>query len=96
MIVKNEKLLKSMRESGLCEWCGVWCERREPHHIHARGMGGGSRLDIPINLVSLGTAGDCSCHAGAQRGNPPKDILLAIAAEREIRALMRAPKECKP
>jgi hypothetical protein len=37
---------------------------REPHHVFAKGMGGGGRLDIRWNLVALGSSVllDCRCH----------------------------------
>ena len=53
MIVKSEKILKIYRLEGPCELCGRWLPRREVHHVHHRGHGGGSRLDIPQNLLSL-------------------------------------------
>src|ERR1700722_12838836 len=65
--VINEPLLSSMRVPGLCESCRELCMRREPHHILTRGMGGASRMDVRINLVSL-----CPpCHRAHHDGNDP-------------------------
>lgn len=53
MIHKCPKTLDRFRQAGLCEWCGLYLGRREPHHLVSRGHAGGTRLDIPANLVSL-------------------------------------------
>lgn len=86
MIIIDEKLLDEFRTNGRCEWCGFYCQRREAAHIFARGMGGGGRLDIRINLVGLGGPGECDCHGSSHRGDAPTQIdLLAIVAQREGR-----------
>lgn len=53
MIVISEKTLETYRQAGDCEWCGLWLPRRHPHHCMSRGSGGGTRLDIPANLMGL-------------------------------------------
>lgn len=53
MIVEDPKLLALFRLPGQCDLCARWSEVREPHHVVARGFGGGTRLDIPWNLLSL-------------------------------------------
>ncbi len=53
MIIRNRKALERARCAGPCEYCGLWHERREPHHLLSRGHGGGTRLDIQQNLMSL-------------------------------------------
>lgn len=53
-IIINELLLQTFRDFPRCEWCGV--EGRgtlQPHHVICRGMGSGSRLDIPENLFAV-------------------------------------------
>jgi len=85
MIVIDEPMLDLFRGPGRCEGCGKPCRRREPHHIKKRGLGGGSRLDIPINLIALGSAFDCACHIKAEAGTLPKAKLLEIVAGREGR-----------
>lgn len=68
MIVKDEKLLKSMSGPGVCECgCGVWCESRDPNHIILRGAGGGSRLDVRANIISLRNE---PCHNAYHDGRP--------------------------
>lgn len=84
MIVKSEKTLKLYRGSGLCEWCGIWLPRREANHVLHRGMGGGTRLDLPSNLTSLCphfTGNDCH----RRFGNDPRcyDRFYEIIARRE-------------
>lgn len=83
MRVVDETILKSFRHAGPCSWCGKWSSRREVHHLWCRGMGGGSRLDIPINLISLGPWYSCQCHALAQANQITRDDLLALVAARE-------------
>ena len=76
MIVIDEPLLDSFRNAP-CELCG----RRpaSPHHLWAKGAGGGSRLDLPINLIAL-----CPpCHQNVHAGNIPRSLLLLAVARRE-------------
>lgn len=56
MIIPDEKLLDDFRTFGRCDVCD-YVGAREPHHIVKRGMDGGSRMDIRINL--LATCRDC-------------------------------------
>lgn len=83
MKIKNEPLLASFRCPGLCEVCGRPCSVREPHHIFARGMGGGGQLDIPINLCAVGQAFQCSCHRRHHDGNLPRSVFIEAVAVRE-------------
>lgn len=97
MKVIDEKLLGEFR-GWLCEWCGLR-EWSVPHHLWARGMGGGGRLDVRINLISL-----CAfCHNDVHAGLIQRCDLLAVVAARErttqgrieaeIYRLRRTPKE---
>lgn len=80
MQIIDDDLLLDFRLSFRCEWCG----RKGPvdchHYWYRRGMGGGSRLDHPWNLVAI-----CrSCHDDHHAGHRPLRIdLLAIVAARE-------------
>lgn len=83
MIVKDEKVLTRFRQAPRCEWCGRPTPHGcDPHHVFAKGLGGGSRLDIAINLASL-----CrSCHQSHHSGHLPlREDLQAIVAQREGR-----------
>lgn len=82
MIVTDEKLLKTFRMKERCEWCHKSVFRCEPHHVFARGMGGGGRLDVAINLIGL-----CpDCHRDHHQGRTPQKFdLLAVVAAREGR-----------
>lgn len=83
MIIKDAKLLKEFRTPGPCEWCGVWCAKREPAHIFSVGAG---RLDIRENLVALGSTPNfcCPCHTLSHNGKEPtREQLLEIAGKRE-------------
>jgi hypothetical protein len=81
----DEALLDRFRGRGRCEYCHRQCRNREPHHIRQRGIGGWSRVDVPINLISLGSAmpGDCNCHGRFHVGHIPRCDLLALVAARE-------------
>lgn len=81
MIVKDEALLQEFREKCRCECCGEWCPGgTDAAHVFARGMGGGGRMDVRINLVSLKRAHHRSHHDG---GKPTRADLLKIVAKRE-------------
>lgn len=62
-----------------------WCERClgpgpcQAHHIFGKGMGGGRRFDIPINLIGLCV----ECHVAFHNGRIDREELLAIVARRE-------------
>jgi hypothetical protein len=83
VIVTSEETLALFRGPGPCELCRRWCRFREPHHIFARGQGGGARLDIPENLLALGGPWECGCHTRAQLYVVPRAAQLAVAARRE-------------
>jgi hypothetical protein len=83
MIVIDEKLLKQFRTAGRCELCACWCVAREPHHVFARGIGGGTRLDVAINLLALGHKFGCKCHRLAQAYTIPRHAQLCAVAVRE-------------
>jgi hypothetical protein len=78
VIIHDEHLLEKFRRTLRCEWCG----RRgyvNPHHLWARGAGGGSRLDIRINLMAM-----CHvCHREVHDGKIKRQDLLATVAIRE-------------
>lgn len=82
MILPNERILGRFRLAQVCEWCGKRSRSGlDPHHYYyKRGMGGGGRIDIPLNLVSI-----CRfpCHDDAERGRIRREDFLAIVARRE-------------
>lgn len=85
MKIIDEKLLNRFRGPGPCELCGEWFASRQAHHFYfKRGMGGGSRLDVAINI-----AGVCGlCHNMAETGRSVeaiKQALLNKVAAREGR-----------
>lgn len=82
MRVVSESTLAQFRGRP-CELCGR--EPGEPAHYLARGMGSGSRLDLPENLACL-----CRrCHDRLHGGNIPTSIHLDLIAWR----LRRLPEE---
>lgn len=83
----DEELLDEFRK-GNCELCGC-SGPSDPHHLFERGMGGGNRLDIRINLMSL-----CrTCHTLVQGNKAILPKLCFMVLQREIWRLRRAPKE---
>lgn len=77
MTIKDERLLDIFRAMP-CEHCGY--HTAEPHHVYAKGMGGGGRLDVRVNLVALCRV----CHSQHHNGNSPtRAVLLGIVAQRE-------------
>ena len=85
MKVIRPKVLVPFRTPGPCEFCGKWCQVREPAHIFASGMGG-ARLDVSINLVALGSTPRfaCPCHREHHQGRTPlKCDLMRLTAKRE-------------
>ncbi len=82
--IVDEALLREFRTAGLCELCKRYCKLREPHHIFARGMGGGGRLDVRYNLIALGsTAIFHPCHGDIHAGKVSRDAVIEIVAARE-------------
>lgn len=101
MIIRSPQALMQARLRFRCEWCkaaGPVC----PHHLKHRGMGGGSRLDVRINLIALCQTDHDAYHAG----HILRADLLAVVAQREdclqdeietvIGILVRLPKEPRP
>lgn len=73
-------MLDLFRAAAECEWCGERNRGRlDPHHLFGRGVGGGTRLDVRINLVAL-----CrQCHGKLHNGNIERAALLMVVAKRE-------------
>jgi hypothetical protein len=89
MILKDIDLLIRLHEEATgCEVCNAG-GKLEVHHIWAKGIGGGSRLDIEENLIVLCAKRDNSCHDLAQAGKITKRELWGIATERKIHRLRR-------
>ena len=80
MEVHNPELLRQFREKGKCEFCGQRSGTGlDPHHIFSKGIGGGSQLDVAINLIAL-----CRmCHRYYHNGKIYRQELLEIVAKRE-------------
>jgi HNH endonuclease len=100
MIVINEDILQYFRGRRRCELCDRAIpegESAHPHHAQQRGIGGGSRLDVALNL--LAACWDCHGDLHTRAG---KDASVEVIAYREgllpeqvqeaIWRLMRRPK----
>lgn len=78
--VENDDLLAYFRRRPECELCGA--ENRQgldPNHVKPKGIGGGSQLDVALNLIAM-----CrSCHNAYHDGRVSKRELQTIIAERE-------------
>ena len=79
MRVLDPDVLAEFRARGRCEWCGEVCPVA-PHHLYAVGAGGGSRLDLRLNLAALCVA----CHDGlhARNRDPSREELWELVARR--------------
>lgn len=78
MKIVCEQTLDMFRTPRTCEHCLKPC-KPDPHHLWAKGMGGGGQIDVRINLCSL-----CrTCHTLLHDGNLDRDTLLNIVARRE-------------
>jgi hypothetical protein len=54
MKIEDSALLAYFRQKPACERCGRRQEGGlQPHHILARGHGGGLQMDTPLNLLAL-------------------------------------------
>ena len=83
MIIPDEKLLTYFRGKRQCELCKRRLAPGEPgipHHVNPRGHGGGSRLDVALNILT-----SCwQCHGDkAHDGNRAKQEGMEIIAYRE-------------
>lgn len=82
MIIKNEALLREFRRKDRCELCHR-LGHVQVHHVYCRGLGGGHRLDIRENLISL-----CwRCHRLFHDGLLRRDHFIEIIAYREGRSV---------
>lgn len=85
MKIVNDKLLALYRGPGRCDLCKMSCREREVHHLMSKGAGGGSRMDIPINLCSVGVAfSPCVCHREFHAGSLPRREFIVAVANREF------------
>lgn len=81
MKIVDDKLLQTFREKTICEYCGkTFRGGLDPHHLWAKGMGGGGRLDHKLNLIALCRKDHSASHGG---GKPTFNELLEIVAKRE-------------
>jgi hypothetical protein len=73
----NEKLLAEYRGVRHCWWCGK-IKRCQAHHLVTKGMGGGRRADVKLNLAAL----CCDCHTAHHNGERPltPDLVAVVAA----------------
>ena len=78
MIVIDEALLDEFRNAGRCEWCHRK-RQVEGHHVMCKGMGGGARMDVRINLIALCRV----CHTLVHAGTIDRDMIIEIVAARE-------------
>ena len=100
MRIEDPALLLRFGQRFRCELCGkVKPGGLDPHHIRARGMGSGWRIDHPANLLAVCRV----CHNRIHAGKIPKADLWAIASKRErcdaeavVNEIARRPKEWKP
>lgn len=80
MKIIDDACLAQFRSPGLCLLCGRWFLELDPHHAFwKRGMGGGTRLDLPENLAAL-----CRrCHTTAESNSEAAADVQYRVAQRE-------------
>lgn len=105
MRILNDDLLLEGRSPGKCELCRKHCRERAYHHVVARGLGSGRRLDLSINLLCLGMYPYCICHTlidckeGYQRclaALSKREKASTDAIERAIWFILRLPRDASP
>lgn len=79
MIRLDPDLRLAFRLIGRCQWCGKLGPTVGHHYWYRKGMGGGSQIDHPFNLIAL----DALCHTLVHDGHISKYGLLAKVAARE-------------
>lgn len=80
----NEALLAEFRSKRCCEFCQRYLVyAAHPHHLWAKGMGCGSRMDVRFNLIALGGPWDCNCHGKVHQGKVTRPQLLDVVGRRE-------------
>lgn len=99
MKVSDPDLLKEVRERQRCDYCHAWIPYAHPHHIFAKGMGGGGQIDIRENLLSMCPDGlGNSCHRKFHDGNIKRQELLEISARQngiEVEEVVRRVMELR-
>lgn len=87
--IVNKALREEYRRAGLCEYCLRPCRVCEGAHLFAKGIGEGGAIDLPINLIKLGSSAishvtGCYCHHESHcDGNELNKKFLEIVAARE-------------
>lgn len=83
MKIIDEDFLEQVRRRPACEFCGRRTRNGlDAHHFPiAKGMGNGSQLDHPWNLMALCRKCHTSHHAGNQ---PTRDQLYEVLECREL------------
>lgn len=77
-----EKTLDLFRTPRTCEHCLKPC-KPDPHHLWAKGMGGGGRIDLRINICALCRTCHTELHAGKIE---PLELLLIVARRERVPA----------
>ena len=104
MIWEDDKMLSLFRLAFSCSYCRQPTPGgTDPCHVITRGVGGGTRLDVPLNLVSLCRTCHNENHAGR---SPTREELCELVGERygykshevlaRLHRMIRAPKEARP
>jgi hypothetical protein len=80
MRIVSEPLLDEFRHAPCCELCGAENKTgMDPHHLRSRGIGGGGRLDVRINIITA-----CrDCHSLIPTSKIGRERILQVVATRE-------------
>ncbi len=86
MVIKDDAVLAKFRGPGPCEGCKKYFRQRDPHHILRKGIGGGSQLDHPWNLLGVCRRCHDKIHAATlliKGRRATREDLFALVAIRE-------------
>ncbi len=77
--------LNRFRGPGHCDFCKRYVDRREPHHLIRKGIGGGSQYDVSYNIAALCAAfsGGEDCHGRVHSGHILRCEIVAVVSARE-------------
>lgn len=71
-VLKEVMKIVEERSGGICEYCHK-AKATDPHHICEKGMGGGSRIDSPINILHV--CSECHNHDNTEFIHKANEIL---------------------
>ena len=78
-MIEDDALLNYYRNQERCSRCLQPCWPCEPHHCYRKGMGGGSRMDVCLNILAVCRA----CHQHLQEAPGGREEGWRLIEKRE-------------